>query len=147
MLGGAGGFIRASKLLQSHRKTRSRRLQQQAKYQQPSFRFTNVNRFQLYNQGQRTWAAQIDQPPILLTEQDIKNWLSFKVDKLQNNQLYIWHATQFDWIPLWACDKGFLLINLNILKYDKVSFLQFTKAAWIVVCKIQLYAKSRSTQY
>ena len=52
MLGGAGGFVRASNLLQSHRKTRSTQLQQHARYQQPPFRFTNVNRFQLYNQGQ-----------------------------------------------------------------------------------------------
>ena len=131
MLGGAGGFVRASNLLQSHRKTRNRRLQQQARYQQPTFRFKNTNRFQLYNQGQRTWAVQIDKPPKLLSEQDLKNWLSFKVNKLDKNQLYLWHATQFDWVPLWACDKGFLLINLNFIKFDKVNFLQFTKAAWI----------------
>lgn len=73
MLGGAGGFIKASNLLQS--KTRSRRLQQQALYQQPSFGFTNTNRFQPYNQGQKTWAAQIDKPQILVTEQDLKYWL------------------------------------------------------------------------
>ena len=131
MLGGVGGFVRASKLVQSHRKTRKRQLQQQARYQQPTFRFINNNRFQLYNQGQRKWANQIDKPPILLTEQELKNWLSFKVNKLKENQLYLWHATQFDWVPLWSCDKGFLLINLNIIKFDKVNFLQFTKAAWI----------------
>ena len=46
--------------------------QQQQKYayqQQP---------FQLYNEQQKTWAQQIDKIPILLTSQDIKQWLNFR---------------------------------------------------------------------
>ena len=41
------------------------------------------------------------------------------------------HATQFDWIPVWSTKKGFLLMNLDIVKYDNVNFYQFTKANWI----------------
>ena len=61
----------------------------------------------------------------------MKNWLTFKVDKLQFNQLYFWYATKFDWIPLWATENEFLLLNFNKIKYEKVNFTQFTKASWI----------------
>ena len=97
----------------------------------PQFKYKNNNRFQLFNSNENTWAAQINKPPILLAERDLKNWLVFKTNELVENQLYLWHATKFDWVPLWSCKKGFLLLNLNILKFDKVNFTQFTKAGWI----------------
>ena len=50
---------------------------------------------------------------------------------LKIHRLYLWHATQFDWIPLWATKKGFLLMNLDILKFDNVNYHQLTKANWI----------------
>ena len=121
------GFISAG-LLASHRKLRPRRYGSHKKQQQ--FQFKNI-RFQLYNAVQQSWAQQINNPPILLTDDDVKNWLTFKVNKLQNNQLYFWYATKFNWIPLWATESEFLLLNFNKIKYDKVNFTQFTKASWI----------------
>ena len=47
------------------------------------------------------------------------------------HQIYLWHATKFDWIPLWSTEKGFLLMNLDILKYDYVNYDKFTNANWI----------------
>ena len=91
-----GGFISAS-LLASHRKLRPRRYGSHKQQQQ--YNFKDV-RFQLYNGVQQSWAKQIDKAPILLTDNDIKNWLTFKVNKLKYNQLYFWHATKFAWIPL-----------------------------------------------
>ena len=127
-----GSFIPASHLNNSHRKLRPRRVQQIINNQrQKAFAAFNKTRFQLFNSTTQTWAIQIDNAPILLIEQDIKKWLSFKVDQLKQNQLYLWHATKFDWIPLWACENEFLLLNLNKLKYDKVNYVQFTKANWI----------------
>ena len=85
----------------------------------------------MYNDVNKSWAIQIDQPPILLTEENIKNWLVFRTDKLKKNQLYFWHATKFDWVPLWAGENEFLLTNFNKIKYDKINYTQFTKASWI----------------
>ena len=121
------GFIPSS-LLASHRKLRPRR-NQSYKYPQ-LYQYNNV-KFRLYNAIQQTWAKQIDKIPILLTEEDIKNWLTFRTDKLKFNQLYIWHATKFDWIPLWANENEFILPDHNSIQYDKVNYTQFTKANWI----------------
>ena len=52
---------------------------------------------------------------IVLSADDIKNRRTFKVQKLQPNKLYLWHATQFEWVPLWTMKSGFLLINLNFI--------------------------------
>ena len=122
------GFIPASSLLTSHRKLRPRRIR--SNRQQPQFNLQK-KRFQLYNEINKSWAIQIDQIPILLTEEDIKNWLTFRTNKLKKNQLYFWHATKFDWVPLWAIENEFLLINFNKIKYDKINYTQFTKANWI----------------
>ena len=75
------GFISAG-LLASHRKLRPRRYGSYRQQQQPQFQFKEV-RFQLYNAVQQSWAQQINNPPILLTDEDIKNWLTFKVNKLR----------------------------------------------------------------
>ena len=122
------GFIPATSLLASHRKLRPRRTGSNRR--QPQFNLQQ-KRFQLYNEVNKSWAIQIDQPPILLTEEDIKNWLVFRTNKLKRNQLYFWHATKFDWVPLWASENEFLLINFNKIKYDKINYTQFTKASWI----------------
>ena len=125
------GFVPASSLIQ-HRKLRPRRIQNIVnRSRQQSYVAFNRSRFQLFNSTTNTWAIQIDNAPILLIEQDIKKWRSFKAGKLKNNQLYLWHATKFDWVPLWTCENEFLLLNINKLKYDKVNFIQFTKANWI----------------
>ena len=83
------GFVPASSLA-SHRKLRPRRHQSYQQRQQ-LYQYNNV-RFQLYNSIQQTWAKQINKIPILLTDEDIKNWLSFRTGKLKFNQLYFWHA-------------------------------------------------------
>ena len=77
------------------------------KFRQRNNKFNNYNNkpFQLYNEQQQSWANQIDQPPILLAAQDIHNWLTFRTNHLQQQRLYLWHATKFDWIPLWASQK------------------------------------------
>ena len=125
------GFRHASTFIQ-HRKLRPRRVQQIINQQrEKSFTHFNKTRFQIFNSTTQTWANQIETAPILLIEQDIKKWLRFKVNSLKRNQLYLWHATKFDWIPLWACENEFLLLNINKLRYDKVNFIQFTKASWI----------------
>ena len=69
--------------------------------------------------------------PILPASQDIKQWLTFRTNNLKKNQLYIWHATQFDWIPLWSLDNEFLLTELDRIPYDNVSYNQLTKSQWI----------------
>ena len=116
MFRGMRSFTRASTLLvnyQNSRKTRSCRQTRQLKQQQPLYRFNNNNRFQLFNKTQKKWAEQIDKPPLILTEDDLKNWLTFKVDKLIENQLYFWHATQFDWIPLWYTNMFIFAIYIT----------------------------------
>ena len=72
------GFSPASALLASHRKLRPRRIRSKNQLQ---FRLP-TKRFQLYNTINKSWAKQIDQVPILLTEEDIKNWLVFRTTKL-----------------------------------------------------------------
>ena len=87
----------------------------------------------LYNKVSKTWAVQINQSPILLSITDIKNWASFRANKLKTHRLYLWHATRFDWIPLWSTKKGFLLMDLNMLNYDNTNYNQLTKANWVKV--------------
>ena len=79
------------------------------KFKQRNNRYNNYKNkpFQLYNEQQQQWAKQIDQPPIQLASQDIQDWLTFRTNSLQQQRLYLWHATKFDWIPLWSSQKGF----------------------------------------
>ena len=120
-LGGLPGFQPASNLLKNAR-LRQRRVFKQSKIQYSHK--LNLKRFQLYNKVSKTWAIQINQSPILLSINDIKEWLSFRTDKLKMNQLYLWHATRFDWIPLWSTKNGFLLMDLNMLNYDNTNYNQ-----------------------
>ena len=127
-LGGLPGFQPASNLLQNAR------LRQQHVFKKSKIQHShklNLKRFQLYNKVSKTWAIQINQSPILLSINDIKEWLSFRTDKLKMNQLYLWHATQFDWIPLWSTKNGFLLMDLNMLNYDNTNYNQLTLASWV----------------
>ena len=97
-IGGLPGFQPASNLL------RNARLRQRHVFKQSKIQYShklNLKRFQLYNKVSKTWAIQINQTPILLSINDIKEWLFFRTDKLKMNQLYLWLATRFDWIPLW----------------------------------------------
>ena len=130
-LGGTSGFRAASTLWQLQRETKLRNQKLWKNKRLKSNYRQNQQRFQIYNKVSKTWANQIDESPILLTVNDIKNWHTFRTDKLQQHRLYLWHATQFDWIPIWTTKNGCLLMNLNILKYDDVNYHQFTKANWI----------------
>ena len=66
-----------------------------------------------------------------MAPQDIQNWLTFRTNNLQKQRLYLWHATKFDWIPLWSAQKGFQLLEQDHLPYDQVSYNQLTKSQWI----------------
>ena len=113
-------------------KTRSFTKFQQHQQQQQQKRYNYQNKpFQLYNENQQTWANQIDTSPIVLSAQDIQKWLAFRTNTLQQHKLYLWHATQFDWIPLWSMENGFLLTGMDRLPYDNVSYNQLTKSKWI----------------
>ena len=82
--------------------TRSFSKFQQYQQQQQQKRYNYQNQpFQLYNDNQQIWANQIDTSPIVLSAQDKQNWLELRTNTLQQHKLYLWHATQFDWIPLW----------------------------------------------
>ena len=112
-------------------KTRSFTKFQQHQQQQQQKRYNYQNKpFQLYNENQQTWANQIDTSPIVLSAQDIQKWLVFRTNTLQQHKLYLWHATQFDWIPLWSMENGFLLTGMDRLPYDNVSYNQLTKSKW-----------------
>ena len=82
----------------------------------------------VYHTVAKTWVNQINQSPILLTNNDIRNWRSYRTNKLKTHQIYLWHATKFDWIPVWTTEKGFLLMNLDIMKYENVNYNNFTNA-------------------
>ena len=119
----ASKFLTALQLSkQSYPKEKRYQTRNYNKFRQRNNKYHNYNNqsFQLYDEQQQSWANQIDQPPILLASQDIQNWLSFRTNHLQQQRLYLWHATKFDWIPLWASQKGFQLIEQDILPYDKI---------------------------
>ena len=132
--GNLPGFQAASRLLQSNQLsqhlTQNRRLRAQQLWKSKTIHSKhrlNLQRFQIYNSVSKTWAGQINQSPILLTVNDIKNWTTFRVKNLKMHRLYLWHATQFDWIPVWSTKKGCLLMNLDILKFDNVNYHQLKK--------------------
>ena len=93
---------------------------------------TKIAKFQLWNNQSNAWNERVlKKPPTILTERDLINWQHFKTQKLQFNHLYLWYATPTEWIPLWALESGFLLINTNIIRYSDVSINQFTTSKWI----------------
>ena len=75
------GFQPASTLLK--RQTRPRNLWNYNKISYTNR--MNIKRFQLYNNVTKTWAKQINQSPILLTESNIKNWRSFRANNLKTH--------------------------------------------------------------
>ena len=114
--------------------TTSSYLRQQAR-KKPKFTKvspTKISIFQLWNNKTNTWNPRITKTiPIILTERDLINWQHFKTQKIQFNQLYLWYATPTQWIPLWALESGFLLLNANVIRYTDVSIEQFTTTKWI----------------
>ena len=116
-LGGFPGFKPASTIWQLQRESRLRNQKQWKNKKIKSNYRQNQQRFQIYNKVSKTWASQIDQSPILLTESDIKNWHTFRIDKIQQHRLYLWHATQFDWVPIWTTKKRMFI---NEFEYFKV---------------------------
>ena len=93
---------------------------------------TKIAKFQLWNNQTNTWNNRVlKKPPIILTERDIINWQHFQTQKLQFNQLYPWYATPTEWIPMWALESGFLLLNTNFIRYIDVSINQLTTSKWV----------------
>ena len=93
---------------------------------------TKIAKFQIWNAQNGTWNSRVTKKlPTILTEKDIINWQHFKTQKLHFNQLYLWYATPTEWIPLWALESGFLLINNNFIRYADISLNQLTTTKWI----------------
>ena len=91
----------------------------------------NVSKFQIWQSNAKSWNDHIISEPIMINERDIIQWQQFKTQKLKLNQLYLWRASYDEWIPLWAMDTGFLLINCNFIRYSDVSLDQFTRIKWV----------------
>ena len=84
-LGGIPGFKPASTLWRLERETRLRNQKLWKNKKIKSNYRQNQQRFQIYNKVSKTWASQIDESPILLPIQDIKNWRTFRTEKLQQH--------------------------------------------------------------
>ena len=95
------------------------------------FKPTSKKRFVLYNTQQMHWNSKIDKIPIILATQDIEKWYTFRAQHLKPNQLYLWHVTQFDWVPLYSLPTGFLLNNLAFISYEHVNYDKLTNAKWV----------------
>ena len=92
----------------------------------------NIVRFQLWNTQKFTWDQKLlRQQPTLLKEREVIHWQNFRTQKLHFGQLYLWHATATEWVPLWSLESGFFLINSNFIRYSDVSLEQFTNTKWI----------------
>ena len=86
--------------------------------------------FQLYDPNTQAWSPNIKKPPLILYPDDINNWSVFQTQKLIYNQLYLWHPSSDEWVPLYSMEKGFLLLNSQFISYSSVSFDQFTRQRW-----------------
>ena len=91
----------------------------------------NIKKFQIWQSQAKIWNNRITNIPIMINERDLIQWQQFKTQKLKLNQLYLWRASYDEWIPLWAMDTGFLLINYEFIRYSDVSLEQFTRIKWI----------------
>ena len=91
----------------------------------------NVNTFQLWIPHAKSWSNRIVDSPIILNERDLIQWQQFKTQRLKIKQLYLWRASQTEWVPLWSMNEGFLLLNYGFIRYSDVSFEQFTRTKWI----------------
>ena len=52
----------------------------------------------------------------MINEKDLMQWQHFKTQKIKLNQLYLWRASYDEWIPLWAMETRFLLINYEFIR-------------------------------
>ena len=91
----------------------------------------NVKKFQIWQSHAKVWNNRITSIPIIINERDLIQWQHFKTQKLKLNQLYLWRASYDEWIPLWAMETGFLLINYEFIRYSDVSLDQFMRIKWI----------------
>ena len=108
------------------------RQQQPRRHEYKTVSPTKIAKFQLWNNQTNTWNERVlKKIPIILTERDLINWQHFRTQKLNFNKLYLWYATPTDWIPLWALESGFLLLNTNFIRYTDASINQFTTSKWI----------------
>ena len=103
--------------------------QQQQKFKKVSPK--NRIKFQLLINNGNQWNNRIKQPPKILTERDVTNWQHFRTQKLQYSRLYLWHASPDEWVPMWALEKGFLLLHANFIGYEHITYEQLTRTKWI----------------
>ena len=89
-----------------------------------------IDRFHLFDFNTNQWHRNIVDSPILLTHAQVLNWNSFRYNQLQYNQLYLWQANEWDWVPLYATNEGFLMIEQHYMSYDDVSYDQFQEDDW-----------------
>ena len=90
-----------------------------------------IRKFHLFDFYNNMWHSDIKNPPILLTHNQIMDWHKFRYNELKYDQLYLWQANEFDWIPLYATNAGFLMIEKHFMNYDDVSYEQFCNQDWI----------------
>ena len=109
---------------------------QQQQQQPQTHKFKKVSpknkiKFQLWSEHQQQWSNRITSPPKILTERDISSWQHFRTQRLQYSQLYLWHPTPNEWVPMWALDGGFLLLHTNFIRYSEISYDQITRTKWV----------------
>ena len=103
--------------------------------QQPTRKFKTVKpslikKFQLWIENKREWNSRITSKPILLFDKDIIQWHHFKAQRLKQNQLYLWRSSFNEWVPLWSLERGFLLKDMNFIRYSDVTHEQFLREKW-----------------
>ena len=103
-----------------------------------------IHRFNLWNNQNNDWSTRIQSAPILLTPQNINRWTIFRTQTLEQNRLYLWHATPNEWVPLWSLQNGFLLKNMSFIGYDQISYEQLTRTKWI---QINSVSKKQFTKF
>ena len=95
-----------------------------------------IKKFRLYNLKLETWSPNIVKPPILLTELQVKNWRNFKAQYWNVNELYIWHPANDVWIPMYSHHRGFILLGLNFIEYEQITYEQLTCYRWQMINKL-----------
>ena len=89
-----------------------------------------VQKFHLFDFYNHIWNPKITNPPILLTHAQVLNWKNFRYKDLVYDQLYLWQANEFDWVPLYTTNAGFLMIEKHFMRYDDVSYDQLCNQSW-----------------
>ena len=90
-----------------------------------------MNRFDIWDMYSEQWSNRITHSPILLTIRDVHNWKQFRVNKLQQQQLYLWRASKDEWVPMWSLKNGFLLKNRQFIPYNQITYEILISPKWV----------------